>query len=158
MIYIIRHQEGEPFSNCLNRKGLAQTKVIASHFKNMLTNPLKYIHTCTPTGFGHARPFQTASMLCTYLNDTFSVYAHHDSDDLIQDLFPDYDTVIVWHHGEIPFIVERICKRLNIPYNHFLWKDDEYDTFIRIDPIEKNMKKSKFFKKLFFWKLINCLE
>jgi hypothetical protein len=159
MIYVIRHQEGEPFSNCLSRRGLARTRAIAKDFKRLLKNPLKYIHTCAPLGFAHARPFQTASVMCTELHDTFSVYAHVDTDDLVRDLFTDYDTVIVWHHGEIPDLVRQIGERYQIPFQPFEWDETDYDGIVCIDPFRKRIYIDTLFKKKFFFlNILNCWD
>ena len=170
MIYIIRHQEGEVFSNCLSLKGLRRVRhmarVLRGSFENM---PLKCVHTCRPMEFKHIRPVQTASALCTFLEDRFSTFAHMSYDGVLRDLskladIDRYDVVIVWHHGEIIDLANVLCDYFEVPKSLVVspWPDDNYDGCLLIDTHEKdagfihNFFKSKTKKKNLFF--LNCLK
>lgn len=171
MIYIVRHQEGDAFSNCLNLDGMYRVQHIASVLKSSFENtPLKCIHTCRPLEFKHMRPVQTATMLCTYLTDErFSVFAHVSYDGVLRDLskivdIDRYDVVIVWHRGEIMKLVDVLCDYYDVPkslINGFYWPDNNYDGCVLVDTEEKdtgfihNFFQIKKRKNLFF---LNCLK
>jgi len=168
MIYIVRHQEGESFSNCLSLRGMHRVhrmaKVLRSSFDNI---PLKCIHTFRPTEYKHLRPVQTATILCTCLNERFSVFAHVSYDGVLRDLsriadINRYDIVIVWHHGEIMDMANVLCDYYDVSKSllGFPWPENNYDGCVLIDTESKDACfVSTFFqkkrKKLFF---LSCLK
>lgn len=167
MIYIVRHQEGEAFSNCLSLKGMIRVQQMAQVLKGSFDNiPLKCIHTFRPLEYKHLRPVQTATILCTYLNERFSVFAHVSYDGVVRDLsriadIDRYDVVIVWHHGEIMDLANVLCDYYDVPKSllGFPWPDNNYNGCVLIDTEGKDACfVSTFFqrrKKLFF---LNCLK
>lgn len=169
MIYIVRHQEGEAFSNCLSRKGMKRVRRMATVLRSTFENiPLKCIHTCKPSEYKHLRPVQTAAILCTYLNERFSVFAHISYDGVLRDLskisdIDRYDIVVVWHHGEIMDLANVLCDYYDISKSLIgvPWPDDNFDGCLLIDTESKdagfvfNFFQRKPRKKLFF---LNCLK
>lgn len=85
MIFIVRHQSGTRASNCLNKEGLYNVRQMAKHFYR---NPLilSSIYTVKPRNYKHVRPLQTASNLCTLMDDGKSVLVCDTHEDVVRDL------------------------------------------------------------------------
>lgn len=156
MIYVLRHQEGERYSNCLSRQGIERTKHIANVLTRSFENiPFKSVHTCVPVGYGHVRPIQTASNLCTFLQGRFSVLAHKSVDELVRDvckIHEMHDTVIVWHHSEISELVQALCECFSIRGISFQWDEANFDGCVIMDTnIHKVVYEPNYFTKKFIF-------
>lgn len=168
MIYVIRHQEGAPMSNCLSKQGLENTRRIGTFFsrKHKLQNNdvFKTVYTITPHAFKHVRPIQTASMLCSHLNGAFydakfSVMLCESHAEMIADLtrfrnIDHLDIIVVWHHGDIPRLVDCICDAFGIPKNvRVRWDDDNYNGCVVVDTSYKTVR---FNRQMFYdrWLLL----
>lgn len=166
MIYVLRHQESDPLTNVLTVRGLLKTKQMATtlerHFQNV---PMKGIHTCQSNGYGHVRPLQTASNLCTFLRGNYSTFAHDSIESVVRDLskmtdITGYDIVIVWHHSELSELIRSLCERFCIPYDSTPWPNRCFDGVQIIDVFSKTSTFYKdFFKKKYFFisQLFHCI-
>lgn len=140
MIYILRHQEGQVYDNCLSPKGLKNTHKIAQWLIKLNENSVffKTVYTVLPSDYSHIRPVQTASLLCTYMNehnDKFSVKTCEDRTALVEDVsracvLPWLDVIIVWHHGDMQALVRDITHDNSWK---FKWPDDNYDGCLIVD-------------------------
>lgn len=157
MIFIVRHQSGIKASNCLNKEGLYNISQMGKCFsKNPLI--LSSIYTIKPHSYKHIRPLQTASNLCTMMNDGKSVLVCNTYEDVVRDMInftSTNDVVIVWHHGEIPEMLRYIQSVYCFPEvtNHFNWPEKNYDGCLIVDVCNKSWSfRSKYFKNIFFLK------
>jgi hypothetical protein len=166
MIYVLRHQESDALTNVLTVHGLHQTKHMATVLERQFQHiPMKGIYTCIPEGYAHVRPVQTASNLCTFLRGNYSTFVHHSIESVVNDLIKitditGYDMVIVWHHSEIPKLVQAICQRFCVPCPSWTWPPSCYDGIVMIDVFYKTIRfQEDFFEKKLFLisKLFNCL-
>lgn len=154
MIYVIRHQEGGPMSNCLSTQGLENTRHIAMFFsrkhKSQKNEVFKTVYTITPCAFKHVRPIQTASVLCSHLNTAFyetkfSVMPCESHAEIIADLtrfcIDHLDIIVVWHHGDIPRLVDCLCNVFGIPKNVCIhWDDNNYNGCVMLDTLCKTVR------------------
>lgn len=147
MIYILRHQEGERHTNCLSKKGICDSYSIANITTKMYNRSCfrTYVYTMLPTLHGkHVRPIQTATIMCSAMKKSLNLLEK-------EDIFPsnndNYNHIIVWHHHEIPKILQKYFRDAS-----FVWDDDNYYGCLLID--EKEWKyKPEFYEEK--WKMIN---
>ena len=126
MIYIIRHQQGDNDKNCLNKLGTLRSLEIAKLFKNRCENI--EVYTCYPDQClnRHFRPIQTATIMCTELNQSLRIIKGWWYD--VPSKFKFASNVIVWHHAHIKKLLE-----LYYPKSNFEWPSDNYDGCLIID-------------------------
>ena len=141
MIYIIRHQIGYRDNNCLNELGIHNSKKIATFFKkkkiDTIITKLTNIHKHKTTS--HIRPIETASIISGILNINLTVVENY-TDILHYITNNDLDIVdsktnnvlIVWHHRQIPNILNSITKK----NNHFIWANSNFAGCIIVDSIK----------------------
>lgn len=89
-------------------------------------------------------PIQTATMMCSAMKKSLNLLEK-------EDMFPsnndNYNHIIVWHHHEIPKILQKYFRDAS-----FVWDDDNYYGCLLID--EKEWKyKPEFYEEK--WKMIN---
>tara|TARA_B100001094_G_C18166022_1_gene792099 strand:+ start:1566 stop:2006 length:441 start_codon:yes stop_codon:yes gene_type:complete len=134
MIYLIRHQQYE-FSNCLNNLGVKNSNTISIQFLNKILN----IITITPNIHHnkmttHIRPLQTASIIATNTKNNLRVINKYN--EITKFINKDTDNLIVWHHEEIPIILDYLTKKKN----NFEWNEDNYSGCLLISNDMSNYK------------------
>lgn len=115
MIYIIRHREGDLFTNVLNKLGLKRSSEIVADFRALFKHQSFQIHTCGPSEKGgHIRPLQTASVIgtCMYTSVQFDIPDKHDTLN---------HHLIVWHHSGMGTLLKQFHE------SDFIWDGDNYD-------------------------------
>lgn len=163
MIFVLRHQPGSRASNCLNKEGVRNISEIARRFsKNPLI--LSTIYTIKPHSYKHIRPLQTATNLCTTMNDGKSVLVCNTYEDVVRDLTnfsSTNDIIVVWHHGEIP----EMLRYMETVYGFlesapFEWPNDNYNGCLIVDPCNKGWEfHSNYFKLLnYFCDVFPCFR
>lgn len=152
MIYIFRHQEGNVFTNCLNKNGINNSYVIANKIKDW---KYVYIYTLLPTINGkHIRPFQTASIISSELN----IYLNFIKNEFPNNVDNNCKNIIIWHHSDIKNIL-----KMYFPKSEFEWDKHNYTGCLIIKEKEWEFE-PKFFKQYnifysfwsFFVKLFSC--
>ncbi len=161
MIFIVRHQSGTRASNCLNKEGLCNVHQMAKHFSQ---NPLilSSIYTVKPRNYKHVRPLQTASNLCTLMDDGKSVLVCDTYEDVVRDLMnfsSTHDIVIVWHHDEIPEMLRYIETMYGFSDGRAgcfsSWPENNYTGCLIVDVCNKSWNfHSNYFKINFFLKYL----
>lgn len=110
MIYIIRHQHGSSFSNCLTKHGLEESIKIAKQCGASM-NHLE-IYTFLPLMNGHhIRVIQTAATIGTILKLNVSFIDMNTCPNYSNDV----DILIIAHHSQIPDILSKYAT------NSFQW-------------------------------------
>lgn len=137
MIFIVRHQAGTNTSNCLKRSGMYNIHQIARRFSS---NPhiLNTIYTIKPHNYKHIRQIQTASYLCTMMDDDKSVLVCNTYEDVvcdIQNFTSTNDIIIVWHHNEMTEMLRYIEAAYHFPEDtdDFHWPESNYNGCLMID-------------------------
>lgn len=151
MIFIVRHQAGSKESNCLNKEGLRNTEQMAKIFSKNLSI-LRSIYTVKPHDYKHVRPLQTASTLCTMMDDGKSVIVCNTYLDVVRDMMnftSTNDVVIVWNHGEIPDMLRYIETAYGFPeeIGLFHWPESNYNGCLVVDVCDS--KSWSFYPKYF---------
>ena len=146
MLYIIRHQQGDLYTNCLSKQGLRRCGKIYKYFTNICVRPK--IYTCFAEESKHIRPIQTASTIATLMNKSIQLI----NIDSLPDIPHTHDIIMVWHHHEINEIIQYYSKNR---LKSFLWKNDNYDGCVLIDTSGDWRFEEHFFTNVF--KLfVNC--
>ena len=145
MIYLIRHQQYDS-TNCLNNIGIKNSNTISIQFLNKKLNILTIIpHIHNNKNITHVRPIQTASIICTNTNNNLTVINNYKD---IKDNINTYnDSLVVWHHSEIPIILDYLTKKKN----NFKWSENNYSGCIIIN---NNMEEWKYISNIYNRKLI----
>lgn len=131
MIYIFRHQEGDPeVSNCLSSIGMKHSNDIANRLMGADQFKRRY-YACMPRDNGkHVRPIQTAGMICTKLSVPLTLVYSHKEIALLDSHSTNYDNVIVWHHKDIPNLLRCYVKGAQ-----FVWPNTNYSGCLVVDAI-----------------------
>ena len=133
MIYIVRHQEGSPFTNCLSQAGIVKCYDIAKTFSKLVD---LVVYTCPPSKNGrkHVRPLQTASIVCTALTRHPTSVRIVSECDLNQKFQGKTNHLFVWHHEGIKPLMDFLC-----PQNDFeQWDPGDYNGCLVIDHPQNN--------------------
>lgn len=152
----MRHQEGYKRTNCLSLQSVKQINRIAGVFSKIKSKTFQ-VYTIKPKSYKHVRPIQTASNLCTYLNASLRVCnTYEDAIDSLSNYIYTNDIIIVWHHNELPEILDTIALIYNIRMvdmdGFFQWPEDNYNGCLVVDTVAG----SAFFSKHFFKKKKCC--
>jgi hypothetical protein len=87
----------------------------------------------------HIRPIQTASIIGTNTNNNIRVVNNYKD---IKDYINNDDSLIVWHHEEIPKILDYLTNKKN----NFAWNDNNYSGCLIID---ENLKNYTYIDKIY---------
>lgn len=123
MIYILRHQEGGEFTNCLSDVGIGHSYDIVDHIDK---HKSIVVYTMLPQMNGkHVRPLQTASIVCSKLDMHLNII---DTDELPKDTHYQTDHIIIWHHSDMTEILTKY-----FPGANFEWDEDNFSGCLMIN-------------------------
>ena len=120
MLYISRHQQGLG-SNCLSYEGMLCVAKMASKITHLLELS-KTVYTCPPATCKHMRPIQTATNLCTFLDDHTEVHVCMDIKTMKHLASDSANHLVIWHHGDIAQLVNEVTSRTC----HFSWPEHNF--------------------------------
>lgn len=122
MIFVYRHGEKNPNSNCLSDVGTHKSRMIANQHRD---SPC-VVYTMRPIEDKHVAPLQTASNICTILDQ--SLFLIDDVSMLPYYYESEMDMLIVWHHSDM----NRVLKHFGCT-GDFIWPSNNFTGCLIID-------------------------
>jgi hypothetical protein len=96
-----------------------QTVRVKREYVIRILSQILHVYTMLPTLHGkHVMPIQTVTIMCSAMKKSLNLL---EKEDIFLSNNDNYDHIIVWHHREIPKILQKYFK-----YASFVWDDDNY--------------------------------